>query len=279
MVGGGTYEVATGPGPGGNYGPQIRGFQAGGASISKVNFYAYSTLRYGAHPGGGDVDGDGHGELLTTPGPGAVFGPHVRGWNYDGATLGAIGKVSFFAYSTLRYGARAAGGDTDADGVAEIITGAGAGAVFTSHVRGFNYDNVAVAATFSFFAFPTGQYGACVAAGNTDVDGRTEIIASHGPDPSANAEVKGFEHNGGVANQWSITTIAGALGGAEVAAGDLDADGQDELVTATGWGAANASRIVGHEIVGTGGTAISGLDYDPYGQTYGAKVAVGDIGI
>ncbi len=42
---------------------------------------------------------------MAGPGPGAVFGPHVRAFNYDGQALAAIAKVSFFAYATLKYGA------------------------------------------------------------------------------------------------------------------------------------------------------------------------------
>ncbi|MFN7973429.1 MAG: hypothetical protein U0166_13955 [Acidobacteriota bacterium] len=279
IVAGGTPEVLTGPGPGAVYGPQVRAFLPDGTPIAKVSYFAYGTLRYGVHAGGGDLDGDPHAEIVTSPGPGPVFGPHIRGWNYDGATLTSIGKVSFFAYATLKYGARVAGGDADGDGFAEIVTGAGAGAVFTPHVKTFDYDNAAVTARASFFAFATGQYGAGVAVGSTDADAPEEVIAAHGPDPTQPADVKGFDTSAGVVNDWTVTVFP-TLGGAEAAAGDVDADGVDELVAAPGWGAANASSVRGYDIVGSGGVPISTIDFTAYaGQTYGTKVAAGDIGI
>ncbi|MFN7971432.1 MAG: metallophosphoesterase family protein [Acidobacteriota bacterium] len=279
MVGGGIVEMVTGPGPGTTYGPQVRGFGYQGQAINKVNFYAYGTLRYGVHPGGGDVDGDGHGEILTAPGPGPVFGPHIRGWNYDGTALTAIGKISFFAYSTLRYGARVTGGGVDADVFSEIVTGAGAGAVFSPHVRGFNYDNSSVGTLFSFFAFTAGQYGADVAAGTTDADPQDEVFASHGPDPLSDTSAKGFD-TAPVTNAWTIDAFPGTFGGAEVAAGDVEADGRDELIASPGWGAANPSIVQGYDIVGNGGAAIPTLSFTAYAaQAYGAKVAAVEAGI
>jgi len=72
----------------------------------------------------GDVDGDGRDEILTSPGPAALFGPHVRGWNADGAAAAPVPGLSFLAYGGgLRYGAAVACGDIDGDGRAEILTG------------------------------------------------------------------------------------------------------------------------------------------------------------
>ncbi|MFN7972752.1 MAG: PKD domain-containing protein [Acidobacteriota bacterium] len=278
IIGGVPFEVVTGPGPGTVYGPQVRGFSPTGTALAKVNYYAYGTLRYGVHTGGGNVDGDAHGEILTAPGPGAAFGPHIRGWNYDNTTLTAISKISFFAYSTLKYGARVAGGDIDADAFAEIVTGAGAGAVFAPHVRAFNYDNGSIAfMPVNFFAFATGQFGACVAAGSTDADPNDEIIAAHGPDPAENGIVGGFNFTGsGVTGAWTVTAFP-ALGGAEVASGDLDADGQDELVAGEGWGASNPSTVTAFSFPGGTGTQL--FTYAAYSaQTYGTKVASGDTG-
>ncbi|MFN7976239.1 MAG: PKD domain-containing protein [Acidobacteriota bacterium] len=279
MVGGGTFEVVTGPGPGPTYGPQVKGFQPSGTAIAKVNFYAYGTLKYGVHVGGGDLDGDAHEELLTAPGPGPVFGPHVRGWNYDGAALTAISKISFFAYATLKYGARVAGGDVDADGFSEILTGAGAGPVFAPHVRGFNYDNGGIGALpISVFAFGSGAFGADVAAGNTDADASDEILASHGPDPSSTGDVKGYDFTGtGVLVAFSFNAFP-ALGGAEIGACDLDADGKDEVLAGEGWGGATPSTISAFGISGGNATLLE--SFTAYAaQTYGTKVAGGDTGI
>jgi PKD repeat protein len=278
MNGGGAVEIATGPGPGAVYGPQIRGFLPSGSALGKVNFFAYGTLRYGAAVGGGNVDGDAHGEILTGAGPGAVFGPHVRGWNVDAGSATPMAKVSFFAYGTLRYGVRVAGGDVEDDGFAEILTGAGAGSVFAPHVRGFDYDGGAIAALpINVFAFPAGRYGACVGAASTDMDAAAEIVASHGPDPTQGGDVVGYDFTGaGVAVSFAVNAFA-ALGGAEVAAGDMDGDGRAELVAGAGWGAANASEVRLFAIGGGGGTLLASFPAYP-GQSYGTKVAAADTG-
>jgi hypothetical protein len=68
--------------------------------LAKVSYYAYGTLRFGVNVASGDSDGDGYDELITGAGPGAVFGPHVRGFDYDGASVRPQPGVSFYAYGT-----------------------------------------------------------------------------------------------------------------------------------------------------------------------------------
>ncbi|MFN7973378.1 MAG: Ig domain-containing protein [Acidobacteriota bacterium] len=106
--GGSTDEMFTGPGPGPSLGPQVRAFRQNANPIPKVTFYAYATLKFGVNVGEGDLDDDGLAEILSGAGPGAAFGPHVRGWNYDGLALGPMTKISFFAYGTLKFGVNAA---------------------------------------------------------------------------------------------------------------------------------------------------------------------------
>ncbi|MFN7975172.1 MAG: hypothetical protein U0166_22945 [Acidobacteriota bacterium] len=63
-------EILTAPGPGPTFGP-IRGWNFDGitvAPLTKVSFFAYLTLKYGANVGAGDVEGDGYDEILTGPG-------------------------------------------------------------------------------------------------------------------------------------------------------------------------------------------------------------------
>jgi hypothetical protein len=109
--GDGMDEILTGAGPGSVFGPHVRGWNVDGgaaASIPGVSFFAYGTNQFGVRVTGGDVDGDGIDEIVTTPGPGVVFASHVRGWNYDGGTLAAIPSISFLAFDpSLLYGADA----------------------------------------------------------------------------------------------------------------------------------------------------------------------------
>ncbi len=84
------------------------------------------------------------------------MGPRVCGWSYDGGTLEPMPGVDFFAYGeTSGLGVVVACGDLDNDGIDEILTVPGPGTSFPCHVRGFNYDGVAVTSMprISFIAY------------------------------------------------------------------------------------------------------------------------------
>src|SRR5439155_16929620 len=88
----------------------------------------YSLCTSGAGFTGGvrvavrDVTGDGVTDIITAPGAGG--GPHIKVFN--GATGALIRE--FFAYgSNFTGGVYVAAGDVNGDGIADIITGAGAG--------------------------------------------------------------------------------------------------------------------------------------------------------
>ena len=49
--------------------------------------------------------------LMLLPLYRAVFGPTVRGWNYDGLAVTSIAKVNFAAFASTSYGVLVAGGD------------------------------------------------------------------------------------------------------------------------------------------------------------------------
>jgi serralysin len=179
--GDGCGEIVTGPGPAAVFGPHVRAWDhdggSGTAPIAGVNFFSYGTRKYGVNPACADIDGDGFAEILTGAGPGAVFGPHVRGWDYDGVAVQAVAGVSFFAYGTSKYGVNVSGGDLDEDGTGEIVTGPGPGQMFSAHVRGFNYDGEALTpiAGINFTAFPPSgdgrvRYGCHAAVADLKVD-------------------------------------------------------------------------------------------------------------
>ncbi|MFN7971178.1 MAG: putative Ig domain-containing protein [Acidobacteriota bacterium] len=179
-------EVITGPGPGPQFGPQLRGFLADGTPIAKVNGFVYGTLRYGANVGAASVDGDAWAEILTGPGPGSIFGPHLRGFSVDGVGLAPIGGINAFAYATLRYGVNVSAGDVEGDAFAEIVVGAGPGTVFGPHVRGFDFDGgpLRSMASINHFVFGTTSYGVNVGAGDVDGDAMDEVLAAKGPGAS-----------------------------------------------------------------------------------------------
>ena len=242
LDGDGLLEVLTGPGPGAVFGPHVRGFDVQGSAVPGVSFLAYGTPRWGVNVAAGDIDGDGVDEIVTGAGPGAVFGPHVRGWNVDGGPAAPMSGVSYFAYGTLRWGVNVACGDIDGDDFDEIVTGAGPGAVFGPHVRGWNVDGGPAVPMpgVSFMAYGTPKYGVNVACGDIDGDGIDEMVTGAGPGQVFSSHVRAFDHDGeaGVTPIPGISFFAfnaeGYRYGVQVGLADLDGDGAAEILTAPG---------------------------------------------
>ena len=283
MTGPSPLEILTGPGPGAIFGPQVRGFSSDGSGLGKINFYAYGTLRFGVNTAARSTDGDAWDELLTGAGPGAVFGPHVRGFDYDAATISAIQRINYFAYGTLRYGVNITGRDLEADGFDELATGPGPGAVFGSQVRGWNVDAGAVAAIskINFNAFTLTGHGANVAAGDLDDDGFAEIAVTPGPGPAHPATFNGFDFDGGsiaplagFAVQPFTTVYGGRVGSDDVAAAAAGL----ELLCGPGRDPAAASTVRGHHYDGSATTPLS-VSFDAFpGTTYGVNPGGGALG-
>src|SRR5207248_2285566 len=80
----------------------------------------------GVYIAAGDVNGDGFADIVC--GADAGGGPNVT--VFSGRDLGRTRLLSFFPYDPhFTGGVRVAAGDVDGDGVADIVTGAGAGGV------------------------------------------------------------------------------------------------------------------------------------------------------
>ena len=276
-------EIITGAGPGAIYGPHVRGFEGDGTPIAGLNFLAYGTLKYGVNVACGDIDADGFDEIITGAGPGAVFGPHVRGWNFDGGSVSALSGVSYFAYGTPKWGVNVACGDIDGDGYDEIVTGPGPGSVYGPHVRGWNVDGGTATpiSGVSYFAYGTLKYGVNVTCGDVDGDGIDEIVTGPGPGAVFGAHVRGWNVDGGTAT--AITNLSFFAWpdeirfGANVFSGaDLNGDGRDEIMVGQGPDPAAGSEV---KVYLYEGTQVSmWVTLEAFGDlelTNGAKVAAG----
>jgi RHS repeat-associated protein len=131
-------------GAAGDGSPRVRVISGDGQS-ERLSFSPYeSEFKGSVHVSGGDVDGDGFGDIITSPGFGG--GPRVRVFNGKSAS-GSSSTADFFAYTEdFRGGASIATADLDQDGRFDVITGAGKGG--SSHVRAFRSEDRAELANF-----------------------------------------------------------------------------------------------------------------------------------
>ncbi len=147
---------------------------------------ADTSFRGGARPAFADVNGDGTPDLIVAAGFGG--GPRVAVFN--GLSLlpgGSPGRLlpDFFAFeNTLRNGAYVAGGDTDGDGLADVIAGGGPGGgprVLVLSARDLLAATSTLTPLANFFAGDAADRdGVRVAAKDLDGDYRADIVAGIG---------------------------------------------------------------------------------------------------
>jgi hypothetical protein len=177
---------------------------------------------------------------LVAIGADSGFEPRVR--VFDPST--GIELFSFLAYGpTVKKGVRVALGDVTFDSVPDIITGPGKGTTSEIHVFDGTTGQPLVGplGTLLAFADPKFKGGVFVAAGDVNGDGNKDVIVGTGP--GAPPEVKVFSGATGGELVDFVPYDATFKGGVQVAAADFDRDGDCEIVTGPGKGAAPEVRL------------------------------------
>ena len=238
--GDGLADVVTGAGSGAP--PEVMAVEGTGG-VARA-FLAFDLVfAGGVRVAGGDVNGDGYAEMVVATGPGTLAQVKV----FDGAT-GALLR-SFLPYAGFSGGVYLASGDVTGDGVADVVTGAGAGG--GPHVKVF--DGATGAVVSSFFAYDPGFLGGVsVGAGDMDGDGRADIVTGAGPGHTG-GHVKLFSGATG-AVLASFFAYPGSTGGVMVSATTTPGRGAptiDGLLTVAG------DAVAGGTLVGEGPTPAS----------------------
>lgn len=174
-----------------------------------ANFYVFST---GVRVTTGDINGDGRAEILTSPGPGSPGLVAV----FSGTGIEMLSGLPFGIGATG--GVHVAAGDLNGDGVAEIITTAGAGAEPLTRV--FEVAGGTISMPASFLAFDAGLRGGVrVATGDVDGDGRAEVLLVPGPGAPALLRAMQVPPGGPLSERFSFFAFPTLFtGGAFVAA-------------------------------------------------------------
>ncbi|MDP3900117.1 MAG: S8 family serine peptidase [bacterium] len=243
--------------PQGKFVPMVKLFSDGSA---KNEFNAYGENFFGgAAVATGDIDGDGVDEIITGAGNGG--GPHVRIFNNRGELKG-----QFFAYSeNFRGGVNITTGDIDGDGVDEIITGAGNGG--GPHVRIFNNRGELKG---QFFAYNSDlRNGVSAAAGDIDGDGVDEIITGAGSGTKPEVRVFGADLK---LKKSFFAYNENFRGGVNIAAGDVDGNGIDDIITGAKFGGGPHVRVFNHN--GSVRSQFFAYDADFRG---GVNIGIGDM--
>jgi FG-GAP-like repeat/FG-GAP repeat len=210
---------------------------------------------------------------LAAPPPAAIVTgldagwPDVRGWDRDGSPARIFAPwgeppMAFSPYPTYQNGVRVAVGDVNGDGRPEIVTAPGGGAFTELRVfDGQSYEQLRSVLPFKDSAWWAGAF---VATGDTNGDGRAEIVDGldqgccttlHVVDAANGNELSGFFPYGD-RNE----------GGARVAAADLNGDGKAELLAVP----LNGTQI--SAFAPSGGNAFR--TFSPFGSEAGSGAAI-----
>jgi hypothetical protein len=155
--GDGFADIITGAGPGG--GPQVKVFSAVQDKLL-TSFFAFDAgFQGGVTVAAGDVNGDGHADIVAGAGPGG--GPQVK--VFDGIQGNLL--ESFFAFApSFQGGVNVAVGDLNGDGRPDVVAGAGPGGA--PSVRAFSaVDGSPLNAFDAFTAGANGGVWVAVGAG------------------------------------------------------------------------------------------------------------------
>ncbi len=266
--GDGTQDVVVGTGPG--ITAEVKVFD-GKTGALMFDVQPFETFQGGVFVAAGDIVGDGKSDLVITPDQSG--GPRVE--IYHGGDFTEMDNFYGIQDPGFRGGARAALGDINGDGHADLVVSAG----FGGGPRISVYDGAALAQgqqvnlVGDFYAFSSElRNGAYVAVGDVNGDGHADLIFGAGPGGGPEVLVVNGET---LLTQGAVAAVGDPIanfyagdpnnrGGIRVAVKNLDGSANASVVTGAGpGGGSQVTAYVGKDLAVGSATTAFGMEAFP----------------
>ncbi|HXD86175.1 MAG TPA: invasin domain 3-containing protein, partial [Urbifossiella sp.] len=271
FTGDGSLDYAVGTGPGVTAEVKIIDGTTGAVLFDVQPFDSFDG---GVFVAAGSLSGNGVDSLVITPDQGG--GPRVEVYQFESGQFARTNNFFALENPFFRGGARAAVGDINADGFADVIVAAGFGGgpvveVYDGHTLDQQQKQSILIP--DFYAFdPSLRNGAYVAMGDIDGDGFGDLVIGAGPGGGPRVLVVSGQM---LLNQGSIAAeeapIANFFGGSadnrggiRVAVANLDGDARADVLTGSGrGGGSQVAAYMGSNLTSGNPTAAESFDAFP----------------